>query len=251
MIFKSKPHLPGWEIPKMSPELLTNHYGFISDYLAEWMREMRKRTFADGFEKFFKLGKDLNQRDTIAIRRTVSGLLKLLFPHGKFSKIDVQNCLEYALIGRRRVKEQLKKLGGMEFHRIHFSFIDLENNEERFVGVPESGGNRLIPEGELAAGTIFTIPSNPDSGHKGLFKIELQKMAGNGKINDTGFGGGKAIREELKEAINFMKANLVNISPNLHYSEYDLHLKATDLNGIGNVNGMELAIFIALISGFA
>jgi ATP-dependent Lon protease len=242
-------YLPGWEIPKMRPEFLTNQYGFISDYLAEWMRDMRKQTYSDAIIKYFRLGKDLNQRDTIAVKRTVSGLLKLLFPNGKFTKEDIQLCLEYALIGRRRVKEQLKKIGGMEFYDVHFSYIDLENEEENWVGLPESGGKTLIPEGELPPGTVYTVATNNDTGHKGLFKIELQKMAGSGKISDTGFGGGKAIREEMKEAINFMKANISNISQNLHYSDLDMHLKATDLNGIGNISEMELAIFISLVSG--
>ena len=242
-------YLPGWEIPKMRPEFLTNQYGFISDYLAEWMRDMRKQTYSDAISKYFRLGKDLNQRDTIAVKRTVSGLLKLLFPNGKFTKEDVQLCLEYALIGRRRVKEQLKKIGGMEFYDVHFSYIDLENEEENWVGLPESGGKTLIPEGELPPGSVYTVAANNDTGHKGLFKIELQKMAGSGKISDTGFGGGKAIRDEMKEAIDFMKANISNISQNLHYSDLDMHLKATDLNGIGNISEMELAIFISLVSG--
>jgi len=242
-------YLAGWEIPKLRPEIITDRYGFISDYLAEWMREMRKYTYADEIFKYFRLGKDLNQRDTIAVKRTVSGLLKLLFPHGQFTKEDVRKCLEYALMGRRRVKEQLKKIGGMEFYDVHFSYIDLENKEEKYIGVPESGGTNLIPEGELPPGTVYAIGTNVENGQKGLFKIELQKMTGSGKFNDTGFGGGKAIREELKEAINYMKANINRISQNVHYAEHDYHLKATDLNGIGNVFGLELAIFISLVSG--
>ncbi|MCK6622786.1 MAG: protease Lon-related BREX system protein BrxL [Calditrichaceae bacterium] len=242
-------YLPGWEIPKLRPEMLTDQYGFISDYLAEWMREMRKRTYADAIFQYFRLGKDLNQRDTIAVKRTVSGLIKLLYPDGNFSKADIQECLEYALMGRRRVKEQLKKIGGMEFYDVHFSLIDLESREEKFIGVPESGGNRLIPEGELPPGTVYTIGSNPDTGHKGLFKLELQIMTGNGKFSHTGFGGGKAIRDELKEAVNYFKANLSKVSQNARYSDHDFHLKATDLNGIGDVQGIELAIFVSLTSG--
>jgi len=242
-------YLPGWEIPKMRPEFFTDQYGFISDYLAEWMRELRKLNFSDAIFNHFRLGKDLNQRDTIAVKRSVSGLLKLLFPQGNYSKQDVEKCLEYALIGRRRIKEQLKKIGGMEFYDVHFSYIDLETDQEKYINVPEGGGKNLIPEGELPPGTVYTIATANESGHKGLFRIDLSKMPGNGKFGDTGFGGGTAIREEMKEAINYLKANLSRISLQAKYSDFEIHQKATDLNGIGAFHGVELAIFISLASG--
>ena len=133
-------YIPGWEIPKMRPESFTNQYGLIVDYLAEFLREMRKRNFGDAIDRYFKLGRDLNQRDTIAVKHTVSGLLKLLYPNEEYDKEAVRRCLEYALESRRRVKEQLKKIGGMEFFEVNFSYIDLETMTERFVGVPEQGG---------------------------------------------------------------------------------------------------------------
>lgn len=244
-------YLPGWEIPKMRPEFFTNAYGFISDYYAECLRELRKHNFSDAINQYFRLGKDLNQRDTIAVKRTVSGLVKLLFPDGKYTKDDIQRCLEYALVGRRRVKEQMKKIGGMEFYDVHFSYIDLEDNEEHFVGVPESGGKSLIPEGDLAAGTVYAIGKNADSGHKGLFRLEIQRMPGNGKISDTGFGGGTAIKEELKEAVNYVRSNLNRITQTAKFSDFEFHLKATDLNGIGNTKGLELAIFLSIVSTIA
>jgi ATP-dependent Lon protease len=244
-------YLPGWEIPKMRPEFFTNAYGFISDYYAECLREMRKRNFSDVIGQFFRLGKDLNQRDSIAIKRTVSGLVKLLFPDGKFTKGDIKLCLEYALVGRRRIKEQLKKIGGMEFYDVHFSYIDLEDNEEHFVGVPESGGKSLIPEGELPAGTVYSIGKNVDSGHKGIFRLDIQKMPGNGKVTDTGFGGGSAIKEEIKEAINYLRSNLVRVTQTNKFSDFEFHLKATDINGIGNNRGLELAIFLSIVSSIA
>jgi ATP-dependent Lon protease len=241
-------YLPGWEVPKMRPEFITNAYGFITDYISECLRELRKHNFSDAIYKHFRLGKDLNQRDTIAVKRTVSGLIKLLFPDGKYTKEDVKKCLEYALVGRRRVKEQLKKIGGMEFYDVHFSYIDLEDNEEHFVGVPESGGKSLIPEGDLPNGTVYAIASNTDSGHKGLFRLDIQKMPGNGKISDTGFGGGTAIKEELKEAVNYVRSNLTRITQSAKFSDYEFHLKSTDLNGIGNIKGLELAILLSIVS---
>jgi len=241
-------YLPGWEIPKMRPEFITDAYGFISDYYAECLRELRKHNYSDVIGKYFRLGKDLNQRDTIAVKRTVSGLVKLLFPDGKFTKAEIQKCLEYALVGRRRVKEQLKKIGGMEFYDVHFSYIDLEVNEEHFVGVPESGGGSLIPEGDLNPGTVYAIAQNTDSGHKGLFRLDVQKMVGNGKVSETGFGGGTAIKDELKEAINFLRSNLNRVTQVAKFNDFEFHLKATDMNGIGNVKGMELAILLSIVS---
>ncbi len=241
-------YLPGWEIPKMRPEFFTNAYGFISDYYAECLRELRKHNFSDAISHYFRLGKDLNQRDSIAVKRTVSGLIKLLFPDGKYTKEDLRKCLEYALVGRRRVKEQLKKIGGMEFYDVHFSYVDLEQNEEHFVSVPESGGKSLIPEGDLPAGTVYTIGKNAASGHKGLFRLDIQRMPGNGKISDTGFGGGTAIKEELKEAVNYVRSNLNRITQTAKFNDFEFHLKATDLNGIGNTKGLELAIFLSIVS---
>ncbi len=161
-------YIPGWEIPKMRPEFFTNLYGLTVDYLAEYFREMRKTTFADAIDTYFLLGNNLNQRDTIAVRKTVSGLLKLLYPHGDYDQEAVEKCLHYALECRRRVKEQLKRLGGMEFYDVHFSYIDQETREEKFVGVPEQGGSSLIPEGPLNPGTLHTVGTG-SSGQLGLY----------------------------------------------------------------------------------
>ena len=241
-------YLPGWEIPKMRPEFFTDSYGFISDYYAECLRVLRKYNFSDAIGQYFRLGKDLNQRDTIAVKRTVSGLVKLLFPDGIYTKEDIRRCLEYALVGRRRVKEQLKKIGGMEFYDVHFSYIDLEDNEEHFVGVPESGGKALIPEGDLPAGVVYAIGQNSDNGQKGLFRLDIQRMPGNGKLGDTGFGGGTAIKEELKEAVNYVRSNLSRVTQSAKFSDFEFHIKATDLNGIGNLKGLELSIFLSIVS---
>ena len=242
-------YLPGWEIPKMRPEFFTDNYGFITDYFSECLREMRKRTFSDAIQKYFRLGKDLNQRDVIAVKHTVSGLLKLLYPDGNFGKEEVRECLEYALIGRRRIKEQLKKIGGLEFFDVHFSYIDLEDNEEHFVATPECKSSGLIPEGELQAGCLFCIANQTEGGNKGLVRLDLQKMQGNGKFEHTGFGSGTTIRDELKEAVNYLRSNISRISNDIKFGDYELHLKATDIHGIGTLSGMELAVFISLVSG--
>jgi len=157
----------------MRPEFFTDEYGFITDYVSEFMREMRKRSFSDALDKFFKLGNNLNQRDVIAVRKTVSGLVKLIYPDGEFTEDDIEEILRYALVGRRRVKEQLKKIGGMEFYDVHFSYIDNETMNEEFVSVPEQGGGKIIPEGIGKPGHLYTI-ARGKSGMIGAYKIETQ-----------------------------------------------------------------------------
>lgn len=241
-------YIPGWEIPKMRPEFFTNQYGLIVDYLAEFMREMRKQTFGDAIDRFFKLGNNLNQRDTIAVRRTVSGLLKLLYPHGEYDKEAVRRCLEYALEARRRVKEQLKKIGGMEFFDVHFSYIDQETLEERWITVPEQGGGKLIPEGPLKPGVLHSVATGT-SGHLGLYRLETQVTAGNGKLTTSGLGSNSAAKEAVKVAFDFLKANLSRISGHAKAGDHDFHLHAVELHNTGAARAMTLASFVAFCSG--
>jgi len=239
-------YIPGWEIPKMRPHFFTNDYGFISDYMAEWMRELQKYNFSNAIEKYFRLGKDLNQRDVKAVKKTVSGLLKLIHPDEKYTKEDVKEVLEYALTLRRRIKEQLKKIGGMEFYDVNFSYIDIELNEEVFVNVPESSSKSVIPP-DLPAGSIYTIATNPETSHKGLIRFDLQVIPGSGKFEHTGFS--TVNKDELKEAISYIQANLKRISSSVSFKNFDYHLRATDVNSIGKFSGIELSIFISLCSG--
>ncbi|AWI80390.1 TIGR02688 family protein [Parazoarcus communis] len=236
-------YVPGWEIPKMRPEFFTNQYGLIVDYLAEYLREMRKRSFADAIDKWFKLGNNLNQRDTIAVRRTVSGLLKLTCPHGEYDKESVRRCLEYALETRRRVKEQLKKIGGMEFYDVHFSYIDLEDGQERFITVPEQSGGALIAEGRLQPGTLHTI-SMGDSEMPGTYRIEIQTIAGSGKASLSG----AVPRDAVRVAFDYFKANASRISASIKPGEHDFHLHLVELQNTGSPVALTLASFIALCS---
>ena len=241
-------YIPGWEIPKMRPEFLTNQYGLIVDYLAEYLREMRKRSFSDAHDKYFKLGNNLNQRDTIAVRRTVSGLIKLLYPHGEFDKEAVRQCLEYALVSRRRVKEQLKKIGGMEFYDVHFSYIDTETMEEHFISVPEHGGGKLIPESPLKPGTLFTV-SHGSAGMLGLYRLELQVTEGSGKFNTSGFGSNQKSREALKVAFDYFKANASRISASSKAINNDYHLHMVELHNTGPTPQLTLTAFVSFCSG--
>ncbi len=241
-------YIPGWEIPKMRPEFFTNQYGLIVDYLAEYLREMRKTTFADFLDANFRLGNNLNQRDTIAVRNTVSGLLKLLHPHGDCPKEAVERCLRYALEVRRRVKEQLKKIGGMEFYDVHFSYIDLETGEEKFVSVLEQGGGSLIPEGPLNPGTLHTVGAG-SGGMLGLYRLELQTVAGNGKLTISGVGSGAGSREPLKVAYDYFKANFSRVSSGVKPGDRDYHLHIVELHNTGPNLTMTLPGFIAYCSG--
>lgn len=241
-------YIPGWEIPKMRPEFFTNQYGLIVDYLAEYLREMRKTTFADCIDKFFRLGNNLNQRDTIAVRKTVSGLLKLLYPQGEADKEAVERCLKYALEVRRRVKEQLKKIGGMEFYDVHFSYIDIETREEKFVSVPEQGGSSLIPEGPLNPGTLHTVGTG-SNGLLGLYRLELQVVGGNGKLSISGVQSSSQAKEPIKVAFDYFKANVSRVSSSSKPGDRDYHLHLVELHNTGPNQTMTLPGFIALCSG--
>src|SRR5882762_3182533 len=240
-------YIPGWEIPKMRPEFLTNRYGLIVDYLAEWLREMRKRTFGDAITKYFTLGRDVNQRDTIAVRHTVSGLLKLLYPHEDYDKDAVRRCLEYALETRRRVKEQLKKIGGMEFYDVHFSYHDQETLEEKFISVPEQGGGTLIPAGPLNPGVLHTV-AHGSSGHLGLYRLETQSTAGNGALRTSGLGSNTAAREAINIGFDYCKANATHVSASAKPGYHNFHLHVVELQNTGPTTAMTLATFVAVCS---
>ena len=241
-------YIPGWEIPKMRPEFFTNRYGLIVDYLAEFFREMRKRSFADAIEKYFKLGNNLNQRDVIAVRKTVSGLMKLLYPHGQFKKEDVRQCLEYALQVRRRVKEQLKKIGGMEFYDVHFSYIDNDTLEEHFVSVKEQGGGGLIPEGPAKPGFLYTIGLS-NKGMPGLYRLELQVTKGSGKLATSGLWNSSSAKEQVKIAFDYFKANASRISGGSKVMEHDFHLHVVELQNTGPLSHLALPSLVAFASG--
>lgn len=238
-------YIPGWEMPKMKPEFFTNNYGLIVDYLAEYLREMRKRSFSDAIDKYFRLGRDLSQRDTIAVRKTVSGLLKLLYPHGEYDKEAVGRCLAYALEARRRVKEQLKKIGGMEFYDVHFSYADKETNEEKYISMPEQGGGSLIPDGPMNPGVIHTV-TRGSNGHIGLYRIEIQMSPGNGSVRFTGLGSGASPKETLRVAFDYFMANARRVSVTPKAGDHNYHIHVVDLHNSGSADTLTLAAVVAL-----
>lgn len=240
-------YLPGWEVPKFRPDHFTDDYGFITDYFAEFIRELRKTQESDALDKYFKLGKNLNQRDTIAVRKTVSGLVKLVYPNEDYTKEELEEILRIALEMRRRVKEQLKKIGGMEFYDVNFSYIDNESFEEKFVSVPEQSSSTLIPDGICSPGQVYTV-SPGKSGMIGLFRLESQILPGNGKLTCNGIGADREARESTQNAFNYLKANSNHISRSISTTNKDYIIQYQDLQGIGMTNKLSLSTLIALCS---
>ena len=240
-------YIPGWEIPKMRPEYFTDNYGFISDYIAEFFREMRKVPQTDAFDKYFKLGRCLNQRDTIAVRKMVSGLVKIIYPDGRYTEEEIEEILKYAIEGRRRVKEQLKKIGGMEFYDVQLSYIKLDDMSEVFVPVLEQGGGQLIPEGVGKPGHIFTI-ANGSNDMKGLFKLETTIADGNGKFEVLGLSSSKEAKESVKTAQNYFRANAKQISQSIMIDSKDYLMHIQDCQGVGLDSNISLAVLVGYCS---
>lgn len=240
-------YIPGWEIPKYRPNFFTDEYGLITDYLSEAMRDPRKISYADAFDKYFKLGNNLNQRDVIAVRKMVSALVKLIYPDGKFTKENVEEILRFALEMRRRVKEQLKRIGGMEFYDVNFSYIDNDSFDEKYVSVPEQGGGKLIPEGVCKPGQVYSV-GKCKTGMIGTYRLEAQVTNGGGKFNCTGIGAMREAKESVDTAFRYLKANSKLISGTISVSTKDFMLDVRDLNGVGMTGSLSLATLICLCS---
>ncbi len=220
-------YLPGWEVPKMQMEFFTEHYGFVVDYLAEALRELRRHNFTEVIDRYFSLGSHLNARDVKAVRRTVSGLVKLLYPDGEVSKDELEELLDLAIEGRRRVKEQLKKMGSFEYHRTSFSYIDNETRVERYVGVPEEGGRDLISTDPLAPGSVYSI-SVDDQSKVGLYRLEVGTSPGTGKMRIAG-GIDGSMKESIQRAFAYIQGHKVDMGISQAFDTTDFHVEAIDL----------------------
>jgi ATP-dependent Lon protease len=220
-------YVPGWEIPKMQIEFFTDHYGFVVDYLSEALRDLRRHNFTEVIDHHFSLGSHLNARDVKAVRKSVSGLVKLIFPHGEFSKEELAELVDIAVEGRRRVKEQLKKMGSFEYFQTSFSYIDNESREERFVGVPEQGGSHLISTDPLPPGSVYTA-SVSDDGKVGLYRLELGCSAGTGKLKVTG-GIEGSMKESIQRAFAYLQGHIVEMGIAQAFVATDFHVEAVDL----------------------
>ncbi|MGX5826002.1 protease Lon-related BREX system protein BrxL [Mesorhizobium sp. 43Arga] len=239
-------YVPGWEIPQMRNQLFTDHYGFVVDYLAEALREMRKHNFTEIIDRHFSLGAHLNARDRKAVRKTVSGLIKILHPHGEVSQEELAEILELALEGRRRVKEQLKKMGSFEYYQTSFSYTLQESGEERFVGVPEQGGRDLISADPLPPGTVYTAGVTSD-GTVGLYRLEVSVSSGTGKLKTAGgiFG---AMKESVQRAYSHMHAKKAELGIARDLETSDVHVEMIDLLGNRVEAEVGVALFVAVYS---
>jgi len=237
-------YVPGWEIPKMRMEFFTDRYGFVVDYLAEALKELRRHNFTEIIDRHFSLGSHLNARDVKAVRKTVSGLVKLIHPHGEVSRDDLAELVELAVEGRRRVKEQLKKMGSFEYHQTSFSFIENETREERYVGVPEEGGRDLISTDPLAPGTVYVASVN-DQGKVGLYRLEVGCASGTGKLRITG-SVDSAMKESIQRAFAYIQSHKVDMGIAQAVTISDFHLEAIDLltNKVSCDAGIALVVAI-------
>jgi len=239
-------YLPGWEVPKMRNELFTDHYGFVVDYLAEALRELRKHNFTEVIDREFDLGTHLNARDRKAVRKTVSGLMKILYPHGEVTREELAELLELALEGRRRVKEQLKKMGSFEYYHTSFSYTDQASGEEVFVGVPEQGGRDLISQDPLAPGTVYTGGVTAD-GTVGLYRVEVSVAPGSGKLRLAG-GVSGAVKESVQRAFSFMETHAGELGIARDLDASDLHVEVIDLLANRVEAEIGVAFFVACYS---
>lgn len=240
-------YIPGWEIPKYRPDSFTDDFGFITDYLSEFLRELRKDNYSDIADKYYRLGNNFNQRDTIAVRKMISGFMKLVYPDGEASKEEVKEIIDVSLELRRRVKEQLKKIGGMEFYDVNFSYFDNDTFEETYVSVPEQGGGKLIPEGMGKPGCVYTV-GRAKTGMIGCYRLETTMMPGNGKLTLTGLGTSSEIKQGPNTAFNYLKANGNAISQQISTTLKDYIVSYQDMQGIGMTSELALTTLIAISS---
>ncbi|MER8650965.1 protease Lon-related BREX system protein BrxL [Mesorhizobium sp. M0586] len=239
-------YLPGWEIPKMRNDLFTDHYGFVVDYLAEALRDLRRHNFTEIVDRHFTMGSHLVTRDRKAVKKTVSGLMKIIHPHGKAAKADIAELLDFAMEGRRRVKEQLKKMGSFEYYHTSFSYSDIETGEERFVGVPEQGGKNMISSDPLAPGSVYSASVGAD-GTVGMFRIEVSLSTGSGKLKMAG-GINGATKESINRAFSYMLTRKGELAIAREMDESDLHVEVIDLMHNRAEGEIGLAFFVAAFS---
>jgi len=240
-------YIPGWEFQKTHDDAYTNHFGLVTDFLAEVFRQVRKSSYTDYAERDFKFGSHLGGRDQKAVRKIVSGLIKLLHPDGEVTKEEMGEYLEYAMEMRRRVKEQLKKMGGLEYWDTSFSYIDKESGQETFVTVPEMGGGSLINEGQLTPGSVYTIGTDKADNRLALFLLQAQCNSGSGRIIPLG-NLSKGMKEGIKTADAFLRGNLKNLGITKDLDSYDFSLQAINLNQAKDGGETAVAFFISLVS---
>jgi ATP-dependent Lon protease len=239
-------YLPGWEVPKMRTDMFTDHYGFVVDYLAEALRDLRKHNFTEIAERHYSYGTHLNARDRKAVNKTVSGLTKILYPHGEASRNEVAEMLDLALEGRRRVKEQLKKMGSFEYHQVAFSRVDRATGEEQVIGVPEQAAQKVMSPDPLAPGALYASGVAPD-GAIGLYRVEVSTAVGAGKLRLAG-GVAGAMKESVTRAFGYLAATRAEMGLAKEASSVDFHVEVVDLAGNRADAEIGVAFYVACVS---
>lgn len=239
-------YLPGWEIPKMRVELFTRHYGFVVDYLAEALRALRKYNYTEVIDRHFSLGSHLNARDRKAVRKSVSGLMKIIYPNGEAAPEELQEILELALEGRRRVKEQLKKMGAFEYYHTSFSYMAKESGEEHFVGAPEMGGRDLISSDPLSPGSVYSASVNAD-GTVGMYRIEVTVSPGTGKLKLAG-GVSGTTKESIQRAFGYLGSKKGELGFAREMDTSDFYVEVLDLLNNKVLGELGVAFFVAVFS---
>jgi len=240
-------YLPGWELDKMQPEYFGAHYGFVVDYITEIWHGLRKTSYADVIDGHFSLGSHLNQRDVRAVRKTVSGLIKLLHPDGRFSRDELEGYLQLALEGRRRVKEQLRRMGGLEYWAVNFSYLDLETRDETFVSVKEQTAGGLIDPGRLDPGIAYSVGTDQEDGRLVIFRVEVQSSKGSGKLRIAG-ATSRAIRDAVQMAQTYLKSEAPRLGLRKNPNDYDLHVQLVNLMQSKEGSETGVAFFVAIVS---
>ena len=240
-------YLPGWELPKIRSEFIGRHYGFVVDYLSEILHGLKERPVGQIIDKYFEFGHSLNKRDEKAVRKTVSGFIKLLHPDLSPEKEELEEYLCIALEMRRRVKEQLKRMGGIEFWNTRFVFVDRESLEEKEVTAPEMGKGGLIPEGLLPPGVIFTASSDPSSGKTSLFRIEVAATKGSTGYAVTGMTS-KEARQAAKVAYDYLRNYWSKLAVETAIEGHQINVQIVPL-GSSEITPPSGAIVVAIASG--
>ena len=241
-------YLPGWELPKMQPGYFTAHLGFIADYIAEiFHHTLRPRSFADLYDRHFHLGSHVEERDRKAIAKTTSGLIKLIHPDGECTKAELEEYLRFAIELRRRVKEQLRRMGGVEYARVNLSYIDRETRQESFVSCKELGATELIPAEPLPPGDVFTVGYDADEGRITLFRIQCSVSPGGGRFSVVGVTS-KGVRDSARMAYDYLRSSGKKIGIDRDLSEYDVSIQVMSLTPGKDATDIGVAFYIALLS---
>lgn len=242
-------YLPGWDIPKMHRDLFTDHFGLVSDFLSECMTQLRKQSRANSVQGKVLFGGSLSGRDVAAATKTVSGLLKLLYPDPEMAipEEDLEWAARLALEMRRRVKEQQKRIGSAEFRNTHFSYTMGVDGVEKFVSTPELQSENYVGSDPLEPGQIWVISPGGGEEYAGLFRIEINEGSGSG-VKILNKPASQPFQESVRYAEQVLYANAVNLvgdkDPRAH--EFSVQLRSFDSAKSGRQTGV--AVLLALCS---